>query len=504
MYRSCHLTLFIFFLLCLESHTFAQSANSERTPPNIVFFFVDDMGWQDTSVPFHTSETELNRRYFTPNMERLAEEGMKFTQAYASAVCSPSRVSLMTGITAARHRVTNWTLHKDQSPDEENPVVKSPQWNLNGLSPEKGIQQTFYYKDILPEKLKEVGYKTIHVGKAHFGAVGTPGENPLNLGFDVNIGGHAAGGPGSYLGVNDFSAVWRNGDKVWDIPGLYQYHGKDIYLTEALTREAIKAASKSIEESKPFYLYMSQYAIHAPWEKDNRYIQKYLDKGLSEHEATYAAMIEGMDKSLGDIMDFLEDSKLVENTIIVFMSDNGAHKQVPQNSPLRGWKLSPYEGGIRVPLIVKWPGVTKPGSVVEKQVIIEDIYPTFLDMSGNLPRSVSRKIDGISFVPLLQGKSEIESDRTFLWHYPNTYYNPPYSVIRKGDWKLIYHHVDQSLELFNLKTDLSEKENLSLSNPEKTKEMAIIMSKLLKETNAQMPIIKATDKPVPMPSEIID
>jgi arylsulfatase A-like enzyme len=471
-----------------------------KSQPNIVFFFVDDMGWQDTSVPFYVELTGLNKRYQTPNMERLASQGMKFTQAYASAVCSPSRISLMTGITAARHRVTNWTLRKGESPDEPNPVVQSPEWNVNGLSQEPGIPRTVHAKT-LPMFLKEAGYKTIHIGKAHFGAKGTPGEDPLNLGFEVNIGGHAAGGPGSYLGIHDYSADWRSpGNHIWDIPDLDFYHGKEIYLTEALTREALKEISQSIEEEKPFYLYMSHYAIHAPWETDERYHKKYIDQGLSKQEATYAAMIEGMDKSLGDILDHLQRLGVEENTIIVFMSDNGAHKQVPRNKPLRGYKLSPYEGGIRVPLLVKWPGVTGSGVVNNDYLIIEDIFPTFLEMAG-LPEAATTSIDGKSFVRQLKGK-KVSQKRPLLWHYPNTYYNPPYSVVRKGDWKLIYHHVNQQLELFNLAKDIGEAKDLSAQESEKTREMAELMTKLLKETKAQMPTVKATGKWVPYPNEL--
>ena len=172
---------------------------AELQKPNIVMFLVDDMGWQDTSVPFHTEKTPLNQRYRTPNMERLAAKGMKFTQAYACSVCSPTRVSLMTGLNAARHRVTNWTLRRNATNDAKHPKLEFPDWNVNGLSPVGGIERSIHAK-ALPAFLKEVGYRTIHAGKAHFGAVGTPGEDPRAIGFDINIGGHAAGGPGSFLG----------------------------------------------------------------------------------------------------------------------------------------------------------------------------------------------------------------------------------------------------------------------------------------------------------------
>ncbi|MCG8323746.1 MAG: sulfatase-like hydrolase/transferase, partial [Cytophagales bacterium] len=353
------------------SFTRCDNIAKKKQPPNIVFFFVDDMGWQDTSVPFHSQKTQLNRQYHTPNMEQLAKEGVRFTQAYATALCSPSRISLMTGMNSARHMVTNWTLKKDQSPDPDHPVIQHPRWNVNGLSAAPG-QERAVYAETLPELLKKAGYKTIHVGKAHFGAKNTSGEDPQNLGFDVNIAGHAAGGPGSYLGTYNYSANWRDpGNHVWDVPGLEKYHGTDTYLTEALTLEANEAVNQAVREKKPFYLYMSHYAIHAPWEKDDRFYQKYIDKGLSEFDAVYASMLEGMDKSLGDISANLKRLGVDQNTIIVLMSDNGAPKQAARNLPLRGHKLTPYEGGIRVPMIVKWPGVTKAGTINKQYLIIE-------------------------------------------------------------------------------------------------------------------------------------
>ncbi|WP_422082928.1 sulfatase [Ulvibacterium sp.] len=470
--------------------------------PNIVFFFVDDMGWQDTSVPFHTELTPLNRRYHTPNMEQLAKEGMKFPQAYASAVCSPSRVSLMTGMNAARHRVTNWTLFKDDSRDTEHAKLIPPQWNVNGLTAEKGQNRAIYSRT-LPQLLKKAGYKTIHVGKAHFGAKDTSGEDPLNLGFDVNIAGHAAGGPGSYLGKYNFSAQWRGGMPVWDVPGLDKYHGTDTYLTEALTIEANKAIDQAVREGKPFYLYMSHYAIHAPWEKDEHFYRKYRDAGLNEFDATYAAMIEGMDKSLGDIRANLKRLGVEDTTIIVFMSDNGSPKPAPRNLPLRGFKKTPYEGGSRVPLLVQWPGVTKAGSVNDAHVLIEDIFPTFLEMA-RLRDEMKKSKDGISFVPMLKGKKTNPDSRPLYWHCPNiSPDNEPFSSIRKGPWKLIYHHVDGKMELFNLEQDIGETRSLFEAQKDKGHELATLLSDYLVSVNAQMPMDKATGKPVQYPGELL-
>lgn len=480
--------------------TSCQSKPEAQKPPNIVFFFVDDMGWQDTSVPFHTELTQLNKMYHTPNMEQLANEGMKFTQAYASAVCSPSRVSLMTGLNAARHCVTNWTLFPDKATDSEHEKVVAPEWNVNGLSAQAGIDKTVY-SQTLPQLLKTAGYKTIHVGKAHFGAKETPGENPLNLGFDVNIAGHAAGGPGSYLGKYNFSGAWRNAMRVWDVPGLEKYHGEDIFLTEALTVEANKAIDKAVSEAKPFYLYMSHYAIHAPWEKDDRYYQKYIDAGLNEFDATYAAMIEGMDKSLGDIRANLERLGVTDNTIIVFMSDNGSPKQTAQNLPLRGHKLTPYEGGVRVPMLVRWPGITKAASINDQYLIIEDIFPTFLEMA-ELKEEALKSMDGKSIIPLLTGNGTYPQERPIYWHFPNTYDQPPYSAVRKGAWKLIYHHIDRKIELFNLEKDIGETENLAMANEAKMEELVQLLSNYLAEVGAQMPWDRSTEKLVEYPNEI--
>lgn len=483
------------------SHGIGNRSSSAlgRSRPNIVFFFIDDMGWQDTSEPFHKKVTRLNRRYHTPNMEALADEGMKFTQAYACAVCSPSRVSLMTGLNAARHGVTNWTLRKNTSPDPDHPTLNMPQWNVNGLSPVLGVERTVHART-LPMFLQEAGYRTIHVGKAHWGAAETPGEDPENLGFDVNIAGHAAGGPGSYYGKYDFSAAWRNGDRIWDVPGLDEYHGRDVYLTEVLTLEANEAIEAAVADDKPFYLYMSHYAIHAPWEKDDRYYEKYKERKLRDFDATYASMIESMDKSLGDILANLERLGVDDNTIIIFMTDNGAPKQATRNAPLRGHKLTPYEGGTRVPMIVKWPGVTEAGSTCDDYLIIEDIFPTVLEMADVLDYGqVGGAIDGVSFAPLLRQTGGYPKDRCLFWHFPHSYDEPPYSAIRQGDWKLIYFYADQHYELYNLAEDIGESRNLYEKRPDVAGRLATALHDFLVDAKAHIPAFKRTGETVPLP-----
>lgn len=474
--------------------------------PNILFFLVDDMGWQETSVPFHDDTTALNRRYGTPHMERLAAQGMKFTQAYASAVCSPTRVSALTGMNAARHRVTNWTLRQNTSPDNPHPRLQPPLWNVNGVCTNAGIERAMQVTP-LPALLRTAGYRTIHVGKAHFGAKDTPGANPLNLGFDVNIAGHAAGGPGSYWGEKQFSAAWRTQppDHIWDVPGLEAYHGKPIYLTEALTQEAIQAMERAVVDQQPFYLYMSHYAVHAPWEKDERFYQKYVDRGLKPFEATLASMIEGMDKSLGDLLATIDRLGIADNTIILFMSDNGSPSQCPPNLPLRGHKLTPYEGGIREPMIVKWPAVTPPGSVCRDPVVIEDFFPTILDLAGVDWRGKTvQTVDGVSFVPLLKGEGHTPKDRAFVWHFPHHYGGQePFSAMRQGPWKLIYHHAGRRLELFNLDTDLGELRDLASEQPTEVTGLAQLLTVRLRATDALMPVVKATGRPVELPDQAV-
>lgn len=487
-------------LLALAALVSPSAQATER--PNIIFFLVDDMGWQETSVPFHSEVTALNRRYRTPHMERLAAEGVKFTQAYASAVCSPSRISALTGMNVARHGVTNWTLQRNKGPDNKHATLTLPAWPVNGFSPIVDTPRTVSGVT-LPQLLRSAGYRTMHVGKAHFGAIDTPGANPLNLGFDINVAGHAAGGPGSFWGEKNFSAKWRNAEAHWDVPGLEAYHGKDIYLTEVLTLEAIKAIEQSVADQKPFYLYLSHYAVHAPYEKDNRFYKKYIDQGLSHAEATLASMVEGMDKSLGDVRAALTRLGIADNTVIVFLSDNGAPSQCPRNLPLRGHKLNPYEGGIRVPMLVRWPGVVASGTTNRTPVVIDDIFPTLLDIAGvDWKDKVPQTVDGASLVPELRQAASITPGRPIVWHYVNFYNNQqPYSALRTGDWKLIYFHSDRRLELYNIAEDISEKTDLATREPARTAQLAKLLGKLLRERGALMPTVTQTGQRVPYPGE---
>lgn len=508
----------IFFKNCaLLIAVFAVTQARAQKKPNIVLFLVDDMGWMDTSVPFGDQVGALNKRFHTPNMERLAREGMKFTNAYAAPVCTPTRVSLMSGMNAAHHKVTNWTsIEKDTPSDFDSPEnpLKTPDWNYNGFSPIQGIPHTFYGTP-LPRLLNDAGYYTIHIGKAHFAAAGTPAASPYNMGFVINIAGSPAGEPQSYLAQENYGNLPKK-TTYRAVQNLTEYYGSDTFLTEALTREALKTLEQPIKTKQPFFLYMAHYAVHLPLYEDKRFSKKYVDAGLDSGQVKYATLIEGMDKSLGDIMDYLKKKGVDKNTVIIFMSDNGGHsiskaKGDPihtNNKPLREGKGSVYEGGIREPMIVKWPGIVKPASKTGVPVIIEDFFPTLLEMAGVKNPVTVQKIDGKSFVPLLKGVNNADPNRTFTWHYPNKWKEAELpdidymSAIRQGDWKLVYDMKKQKLGLYNLKADIGESHDLSAANPDKVKKLAKLMSDKFRGWGTLMPTYKATGKQVPWADQL--
>ena len=488
----------------------------QNNRPNIIVFIVDDMGWQDTSVPFWNQKTKYNEMYETPNMERLAKQGVMFTQAYACPVSSPTRCSLMTGMNMARHRVTNWTLQRDKPTDDKSQTITLPEWNYNGIAQVATIPHTTSATSFV-QLLKENGYHTIHCGKAHWGAIDTPGENPCHFGFNVNITGTAAGGLATYLSERNYGHT-RDGKAyaLNSIPGLQDYWGTGTFVTEALTKEAIKALDKAKKYDQPFYLYMSHYAVHIPIDKDMRFFPKYVRKGLSDKDAAYASLVEGMDKSLGDIMDWLDKNDESKNTIIVFLGDNGGlatsqeWREGPlytQNSPLKCGKGSMYEGGIRVPFMVKWNGVVKPDTRNNTSIMIEDLFPTILHMANINSYKVPQIVDGKDIVPLLEGKNEAEfNKRSIVWNFPNIWGNTGPGInlncaIRQGDWKLIYNYETGEKELYNIPQDIGEKNNLAHANPSKVKELSSILGKKLRQMNAQRPIVTATSKPCAWPDE---
>lgn len=493
--------------------TAAADKAAER--PNIILFLVDDMGWQDTSLPFWTQRTPYNDTYETPNMERLARQGMMFTQAYACSVSSPSRCSLLTGSNAARHRVTNWTLERDKKTDRESPTVDLPSWNWNGLAQVEGTPNTFLCTSFV-DLLRQNGYHTIHCGKAHFGAIDTPGENPVHMGFEVNIAGHAAGGLATYLSELNYGHS-RDGKPyaLNAIPGLERYWGTGTFATEALTQEAIRALDKAKQYNQPFFLYMSHYAVHIPIDRDERFFAKYVRKGLSDHEAAYASLVEGMDKSLGDLMDWLERNGEAERTIIIFMSDNGGLATEPQwrdgeiytqNAPLDCGKGSLHEGGIREPMIVSWPGTVEAGTRCDSYVMIEDFYPSILEMAGVRNYRTQNTVDGLSFVPLLRQTGDPSKGRSLIWNMPNIWGDDGPGInlncaIRKDDWKLIYYYDTGRRELFNIREDIGERHDLSGEQPDVVRRLSRELGQRLRQMDAQRPTWKQTGKPCPWPDE---
>jgi arylsulfatase A-like enzyme len=498
----------------------AASLPAIAAPPNVLFILADDMGWQDTSVPLGSQRTVWNDRYHTPALERLAREGMKFTQAYSCAVCSPSRVSLLTGMNEVRHGVTQWTHLEGECPssDRPHPTLAHAAWNWNGLQPGLGITHSVS-ELTLPALLKQAGYRTLHFVKGHLGAAGTPGADPKSFGFDVRIGGRAAGGCGSYSGLKNFGAkALPNGPwRAWD---LDQYFGQDIHLTEALTREATREIRAAVAAGQPFFCYFAHYAPHTPIEPDERFAWRYRRAGLDETEAAYASLLEGMDKSVGDLLALLDELGIADNTLVVFTSDNGglsAHgrSMAPphtHNSPLSSGKGAHHEGGIRVPLLVRWPGVTTVATRCDTPVMIYDWFPTLLKAAGVV---VPAGIDGLDLAPLLRGLADAAFDRPLVWHFPNFWGSlsdpapvpgpgmGPSSTLRHGDWKLIYYHADQQFELFDLARDLEEKHDCAAQQPQRVREIAAELTRVLRQHNAPMPIVKATGEPVAWPIDAL-
>ena len=517
-YRPSRFFLIIFILIFFSEYSsFAQQKTPAR--PNIIVFLVDDMGWMDTSVPFYDSMMPLNKRYHTPNMERLASEGVKFTNAYAQPVCTPTRVSFVTGMNSSRTHVTNWTSpNKNDDADEKDNQFEPLNWNMNGLSDNTTTERTVN-ATTFPQILKKAGYYTIHVGKAHWASMGTPDANPHNVGFMVSIAGHAGGHPQSYLSEQRYGNI-HGKTQPQAVPDLEEYFNTGTFLTEALTLEAIKAIENPIDIKEPFYLNMCHYALHTPIMADPRFVQKYYDAGIDSTESKYASLIEGMDKSLGDIMDFLKKKGVDKNTIIIFMSDNGGldyHSRGgpvnTHNYPLKSGKGSVYEGGIREPMIVKWLGVTRPNTVNANPVIIDDFFPSILDMAGVKHGEINQNLDGQSFVPYLKNPQLKEKERPLIFHYPNKWINLRaneslginyFSAIRYGKWKLLYNMRNQQFELYDLSKDISEKNNLADQDPAEVKKLALIFGQTLKNRGAQMPVEKATGKAVPYPDEVLN
>jgi len=479
--------------------------------PNIIIFLVDDMGLMDTSVPMLADENgnpkrhPLNEWYRTPGMERLAKQGVRFSNFYSHNVCSPTRVSIMTGQNSARHRTTDYIFPWQNNREIDRKAYPlavcqqvPPGWRWKGLG----------RSDVtLPRQLQQAGYTTIHVGKAHFAPDESEGENPLNLGFDVNVGGTCIGAPGSYYGKNSFGKG-RKTLHARPVPDLGKYHGQDIFLTEALTLEAKAEVDKAIENGKPFFLHMSHYAVHSPFQSDPRFAEHYRVEGKSKHYRAYATMIEGMDKSLGDLMDHLMAKGVAENTLVLFLGDNGGDApigmdDVASSAPLRGRKGAKWEGGMRVPFIAAW-GKQDTNNPWQKRLPISansirqeigacfDLLPTIAELV-NAPVPADLQVDGQSLTQLLAGNVAPKHRNEFLNHYPHPRRgeNHFFTTWRKGSWKVIYEYLKEGNDrysLYHLATDPSESHNLATRHPEELKGMMQEMVQELESMDALYPV----------------
>ncbi len=448
---------------------FNACKSDAETKPNIVFILIDDMGWKDPGY--------MGSEYYeTPNIDRLAAQGMIFTQAYANAANSaPTRACLLTGQYTPRHGLyTVGNSDRGQSKDRRLiPVTNTEVISLDKLT--------------INEALKPAGYISAAIGKWHIG------NNAKEHGFDIGFDRKELGYPGGH------------------------FNADGEYLADRLTDEAVKfiVENNPQKTGKPFFLSLSHHAVHTPIQAKEETTEKYRQKsGVDCHKnPTYAAMIQSVDESVARVNHTLDELGLSENTILIFFSDNGGHGTYTCQRPLRGGKGMYYEGGIREPMFVYWPGKVKPGSVCDVPVISTDFYPTFLEIAG-LDKPQNCTLDGISILPLLEGKESDERDKLF-WHFPaylesysglkqdsrdTTFRTRPVSVIRKGDWKLLLFHEEwildggqekisenNSVELYNLKTDISESKNLSNLETGKRDELLDELLEWLIETEAPIP-----------------
>ena len=452
----------------------------DRSAPNFVFFLVDDLGWADVAC-FGSTFHE------TPNIDRLAASGMKFTNAYAaSPVCSPTRASIMTGKHPVRVDITDWIPGNRQR--------KNPKFAHIDDRDSLALEEV-----TIAEALKDNGYQTFFAGKWH---LGNDGSLPTDQGFDINLGGIEKGSPpgGYYAPFKNRKLVDRK---------------EDNYLTDRLTDESISFL-ESRKKDQPFLLFLSYYNVHTPIQPYKKRIDhfrakaktKFKDKSapIVEHDGqsrsrqdypAYASMVAAVDDSVGRILDQLDKLDLSDNTVVCFFSDNGGlctlHKNrvAPTcNAPLRSGKGWLYEGGIRSPMIVRAPGVTKMDSVCEVPVSSTDFFPTMLELAG-LEAKPDLHADGLSLVSLLEESGDLDRDSLY-WHYPHYHGSAwtPGAAIRDGDWKLIEFYEYENFELYNLGSDIGEQNNLVDANPEKAKELREKLRSWQIEMNAKMPVLQ--------------
>lgn len=436
---------------------FATEAFAETSPPNIIFILIDDMGQTDLGCYGSTF-------YQTPHIDRLAASGLQFMHGYsACTVCSPTRAAVLTGKYPARLHITDWIAGHVKP----NAKLRIPEWT----------KQLPHEETTIAELLKSRGYATAHFGKWH---LGPETHGPTKHGFDVNIGGNHRGQPPSYF----FPYGW--GEIA--LPGLEQ--GKEgEYLTDRLTDEALGWIEKI--QKQPFFIYWPHYTVHTPLQAKKERIEKYrlMEKNDSpQQNATYAAMIDSLDESVGRLVAKLEELKLRENTVMVFTSDNGGLtlNNVTHNIGLRAGKGSAYEGGVRVPLIVSWPGKIKANSKTNEPAISVDFLPTFASLAG--VKDLPKDVDGMDLSRVLLRGEKLGRDAIY-WHYPH--YHPggatPYSAMRAGNWRLVEFFETGTKELYNLADDPLEKNDLAGNQPDLAAKFAKQLADWRKTVGAQLP-----------------
>lgn len=445
--------LFAFLLLSLPT------LYGESSPPNIILLYADDLGYTDLSC-------QGSDYYRTPNIDRLASEGMTFTHAYAAAAnCAPSRASLMTGLYTPRHGV--FTVgNSDRG--------KAAHRRLIPVTNQTVLTRTL---PTMAQVLKKAGYQTAVAGKWHLS------KDPIPYGFDTNFGGLQWGAPKSYF------SPYRN-PNLKDGP-------KGEHLPARLAQEICSWINLAHKKDNPFFVYFPLYSVHTPIQARQDLTAKYEGRSGTHHRnAKYAAMIEAMDLGVGKILDLLDKLEIAEDTVVVFTSDNGPHGAFSNAKPLRGSKGMFYEGGIREPFLIRWPGKIKASSRLETPIHQIDLLPTFAAIGKADP---PEKLDGVDLSPLLQGNPI--PDRSLFWHFPaylqgygkdlgspfQNFRTTPCGVVRHGEWKLIEYFEDGALELYNLQEDPSEKKNRSAENPQIRDELHSLMKSWRKQTKAAIP-----------------
>ena len=449
----------IAWLAWLAVETFPTVTHAET--PNIVLIMVDDLGWMDLAC-------QGNRLVETPHLDRLAGQGMRFTNAYAAApVCSPTRAAMLTGKSPARLQITNHIPDQPRFAPDNAKLLSAPMRDHLPLD-----------EVTLSERLLQSGYATGFFGKWHLAGRGDPAFYPDRQGFQINVGGCALGGPPSFF-------------DPYRIPTLPDRRPGE-YLPDRLVDEAIGFMTTSRDQ--PFFVCLWTYTVHWPMEAPQALLKKYADRtGPGLNDTRYGAMIEAMDGAIGKLLTELDRLELTDNTLVVFTSDNGGFGGVADNRPLRAEKGHLYEGGLRVPQIVRWPKVVRAGSECDVPVVSMDIYPTLLD-AAHVPRKDNEAPDGENLLPLLTETGSLTRDDIYF-HYPNYAFhgsNRLGGAVRSGRYKLIEFFEDDSLELYDLTNDLSETRNLATEKPEIASQLQQRLAKWRQATATSMPSRKGS------------